>query len=254
MGLQQKLDQLEARIQTLIEGSVARIFPDYHLEDELAPRLVDSLLAGSKQNSEGQWIAPNLFTLTVHPGRAAIFNRQTHLFVELTRTLQNAGDEAGFQFPSPPLIQITEDNTIALNQFRVQAQISLDNLARTTDILVDFDPDSQNLPANSFLIVDGTRILPLNQSVINIGRRPDNQIAIEDPRVSRLHAQLRAIKGRFVIFDLDSTGGTFVNSQRVNQCALYPGDVISLAGYPLVYGQEAAGIGETQRYFPSQDS
>ncbi len=119
---------------------------------------------------------------------------------------------------------------------------------------MDFDPDSQNLPANSFLIVDGTRILPLNQSVINIGRRPDNQIAIEDPRVSRLHAQLRAIKGRFVIFDLDSTGGTYVNSQRINQCALYPGDVISLAGYPLVYGQEAAGIGETQRYSPSQDS
>jgi hypothetical protein len=254
MGLQQKLDHLEARLQILIEGGVARIFPDYHLEDELAPRLVDSLLASSKQNSEGQWIAPNLFTIAVHPGRAAVFNRQTDLFAELTRTLQSTGDESGLQFPSPPVIRITEDNTIALNQFRVQAQISLDNLARTTDILVDVDPDSLNLPPNSYLIVDGTRILPLTQAVINIGRRPDNQIAIEDPRVSRLHAQLRAIKGRFVIFDLDSTGGTYVNSQRVNQCALYQGDVISLAGYPLVYGQETAGIGETQRYSPSQES
>jgi pSer/pThr/pTyr-binding forkhead associated (FHA) protein len=120
--------------------------------------------------------------------------------------------------------------------------------------LVDVDPDSLNLPPNSYLIVDGTRILPLTQAVINIGRRPDNQIAIEDARVSRLHAQLRAIKGRFVIFDLDSTGGTYVNSQRVNQCALYPGDVISLAGYPLVYGQETAGISETQRYSPTQES
>ena len=71
---------------------------------------------------------------------------------------------------------------------------------------------------------------------------------------SRLHAQLRAIKGRFIIFDLDSTGGTFVNTQRINQCALYPGDVISLAGYPLVYGQDAPAIGETQRYSPQDEN
>lgn len=254
MGLQQKLDQLEARLQILIEGGVARIFPDYHLEDELAPRLIDALMTGSKQNSEGEWIAPNLYAIAVHPGRAARFNSQADLFAELTANLQNTGVEAGFHFHTPPVIKIVEDNSIALNQFRVEAQISLDNLARTTDVLVDIDPESQNLPANSFLIVDGTRILPLTQAVINLGRRPDNQIVIDDPRVSRVHAQLRAIKGRFIIFDLDSTGGTFVNSQRVHQCALYPGDVISLAGYPLVYGQDAPGIGETQRYTPPEES
>ena len=61
---------------------------------------------------------------------------------------------------------------------------------------------------------------------------------IDDPRISRSHAQLRAIKGRFVIFDLNSTGGTFVNAQRTSQSVLYPGDVISLAGVPLVFGQD----------------
>jgi pSer/pThr/pTyr-binding forkhead associated (FHA) protein len=89
--------------------------------------------------------------------------------------------------------------------------------------------------------------------VINIGRRPDNQLVVDDPRVSRVHSQLRAIKGRFVIFDLDSTGGTYVNSQRINQYTLYPGDVISLAGYPLVYGQDSAGPGQTQKYIPGEE-
>jgi pSer/pThr/pTyr-binding forkhead associated (FHA) protein len=66
----------------------------------------------------------------------------------------------------------------------------------------------------------------------------DNTLVIDDPRISRNHAQLRAIKGRYIIFDLNSTGGTFVNGQRTSQSVLYPGDVISLAGVPLVFGQD----------------
>lgn len=86
--------------------------------------------------------------------------------------------------------------------------------------------------------MEGTKVFPLTQSVINIGRRLDNHIVIDDPRVSRRHAQLRAIRGWYILFDLNSTGGTYVNGQRVTQSILYPGDVISLAGVPLIYGQD----------------
>ena len=79
---------------------------------------------------------------------------------------------------------------------------------------------------------------PLTEPVVNIGRRLENQLVIDDPRVSRNHAQLRAIKGRFVLFDLNATGGTFVNGQRTSQTVLYPGDVISLAGVALIFGQD----------------
>jgi len=82
------------------------------------------------------------------------------------------------------------------------------------------------------------KVHPLNEAVVNIGRRLENQLVIDDPRVSRNHAQLRAIKGRFVLFDLNSTGGTFVNGQRTSQTVLYPGDVISLAGVALIFGQD----------------
>jgi pSer/pThr/pTyr-binding forkhead associated (FHA) protein len=86
--------------------------------------------------------------------------------------------------------------------------------------------ESGKIPENAFLIVEGVKVFPLTTSVINIGRRLDNQLVIDDPRVSRNHAQLRSIKGRFVVFDLNSTGGTFVNGQRTSQSVLYPGDVI----------------------------
>jgi pSer/pThr/pTyr-binding forkhead associated (FHA) protein len=90
--------------------------------------------------------------------------------------------------------------------------------------------------------------------VINIGRRPDNQLVINDSRVSRIHAQLRAINGLYIIFDLDTTGGTFVNGQKINQCTLYPGDVISLAGVPLIFGQDEYELGETQQFSPNYDA
>ena len=98
--------------------------------------------------------------------------------------------------------------------------------------------DDSNLPENAFLIVEGVKVFPLALPVINIGRRLDNQLIIDDPRVSRNHAQLRTIKGRYVVFDLNSTGGTFVNGQRTSQSVLYPGDVISLAGVALIFGQD----------------
>lgn len=98
--------------------------------------------------------------------------------------------------------------------------------------------EDEKVPENSFLIVEGVKIYPLTQPVVNIGRRLDNQLIIDDPRVSRNHAQLRAIKGRFVVFDLNSTGGTFVNGQRTSQSVLYPGDVVSLAGVALIFGQD----------------
>jgi pSer/pThr/pTyr-binding forkhead associated (FHA) protein len=98
--------------------------------------------------------------------------------------------------------------------------------------------DVSSIPEDAFVIIDGTRVIPLNQAVVNIGRRIENTLVVDDPRVSRTHAQLRAINGRYIIFDLNSTGGTFVNGERVKQSILYPGDVISLAGADLIYGQK----------------
>jgi pSer/pThr/pTyr-binding forkhead associated (FHA) protein len=53
-----------------------------------------------------------------------------------------------------------------------------------------------------------------------------------------------------VVFDLDSSGGTLVNGRRVLQQALQPGDVVSLAGVPLVFGQDDPGLIDTQDLAP----
>ena len=113
-----------------------------------------------------------------------------------------------------------------------------ENHEATDDLQPKSGDDISSIPEDAFVIIDGTRVIPLNQAVINIGRRIENTLVVDDPRVSRTHAQMRAINGRYIIFDLNSTGGTFVNGERVKQTVLYPGDVISLAGADLIYGQK----------------
>lgn len=93
------------------------------------------------------------------------------------------------------------------------------------------------VPENAFLIINGSKAIPLNQAIVTIGRAHDNTLVVDDPRVSRHHLELRAIHDHFVVFDLGSSGGTYVNGQRTNQGMLYPGDMISLAGVNIVFMQ-----------------
>jgi pSer/pThr/pTyr-binding forkhead associated (FHA) protein len=102
----------------------------------------------------------------------------------------------------------------------------------------DVDEEIDRIPLNAFFIIDGVKIYPLFKAVINIGRRLENDLVIDDPRVSRNHAQLRAVEGNYVLFDLNSTAGTFVNGSRVNETIIYPNDSISLGGVTLTYYQD----------------
>ena len=100
------------------------------------------------------------------------------------------------------------------------------------------ESESKTIPRNAYLVLQGTRVIPLNRTLIKIGRQLDNHIILEDPRVSRAHAQIKLVNDRFVIFDMHSTGGTFVNGQPTSQSVLYPGDVVSLAGVVFIFSQE----------------
>jgi hypothetical protein len=222
------------------------LFPSAQKQNDLASLLVDAMQNGAQASVTGELLAPNLYTLLLHPSQAKIFYENQLLIEGLTQTLREAGAELGFHFPSPPVIRITEAPAATPGEIRVIAKNSQENLPQTSDMEAPSSEDANAIPKNAFVIVDGMHVVPLEYPVINIGRRQDNQLVIEDPRVSRVHAQLRAVKGHYVIFDLDSTGGTGVNGKPIHQCRLYPGDVISLSGVPLVYGQDPSAHGETQ--------
>ena len=100
------------------------------------------------------------------------------------------------------------------------------------------DEQIEPIPPNAFLIVEGIKFYHLVKPVISIGRRLENDLVIDDPRVSRNHAQLRAVEGHYVLSDLSSTGGTFVNGSRISETIIYPHDTISLGGVKLIFQQD----------------
>ncbi|MDX9990628.1 MAG: FHA domain-containing protein [Anaerolineales bacterium] len=73
------------------------------------------------------------------------------------------------------------------------------------------------------------KTFPLDGDVLTIGREASNAVAINDAEVSRKHTQLVFQGGKYIITDLGSTNGTFVNGQRVTgQHVLQPGEIVSL--------------------------
>jgi hypothetical protein len=238
MTIKGQLKQLESRLQTLIESYASRIITSKDLTDHLIHKLVEAM--GEKHRREDdRIIAPNFYTLHLPPGLATELRNNPVLVATLAHAIEKAGTETGFTFPSTPNITIIEDHDLSPEEVYTEAKIHLGPLESTKSLEEKAENASVIIPANAFLIVNGNQVFPLTQPVLNIGRRIDNNLVIDDPSVSRVHAQLRAIDEHFVIFDLASTGGTFVNGQRVAKSVLYPGDVVSLSGAQLVYGQDA---------------
>ena len=72
-----------------------------------------------------------------------------------------------------------------------------------------------------------------------IGRLPDNSVMIDNPAVSSHHACVFRDGDQFVVEDLQSTNGTFVNGTRVSRHALQQGDVVTVGKHQLVLDQLA---------------
>ncbi len=90
------------------------------------------------------------------------------------------------------------------------------------------------IPDNIFLVID-KQLLPIKKKLLKIGRHPENDLIINDPRVSRYHAQVRYENGQFMIYDMDAKFGTFVNSEQIDKSEIVSGDTISLANTPVLF-------------------
>jgi hypothetical protein len=263
--LNQILSRLESHLQALIEGSFSRSLSLDQAEQELLKHLSTAMQSGLKIGQDDHLFAPDLYTLLLPDNLAHPIKDHPDIITSITtsiaQSLRKAGESAGYFFAMEPLVRVqaSPDQHIHVNAtFRSPAiedtaAIPLSNQAFSADIPHPYLDKPESLGA--YLIVDGKQIVPLDTIVLNIGRQADNHLVIDDLRISRTHAQIRFTQNQFMIFDLDSTGGTFVNGERVMQCTLSPGDLISLAGIPLVYAQESSGAGEdTQKFYPTDSS
>jgi hypothetical protein len=234
MSLQ--INEIEKRLQNLIEVHLLKYLPGPSYQDRIAQRMAEALRANfTTQNLDdpGNSITQQFF-LVVHPSTMSQWQKDPRLMEGLTKIFRLVASEMGLRVDKSLSITLATDPHIAIDSLDVRVS-KPDTVAETQNMVESLE----EAPARAaFLIVGGTKVFTLDHAVTNIGRRLDNHLVVDDPRVSRYHSQIRYVRGRFIIFDLNSTGGTFVNGQRTTQSVLYPGDVISLAGLPIVFGQD----------------
>ena len=105
---------------------------------------------------------------------------------------------------------------------------------------------SPSLEPSVFLILN-RQIIPLDKKVTRLGRQLDNDIVLNEEFVSRFHAEIRFEDNKFVLYDRESTSGTFVNSQKIERCVLNSGDLISLASIQIMFVNNNATLVDKAR-------
>ena len=74
----------------------------------------------------------------------------------------------------------------------------------------------------------GRRQVPVDKTIVTLGRRTESDVQVTGVGVSRQHAEIKTETGGFLLRDLDSKFGTFVNGKRTAECVLAHGDQIRL--------------------------
>ncbi len=244
--MREQLSKLEGQLENLFEGSLAKLIGEEISVGTLASQLARTMEDGLRRDEAGQPYAPNEFALTLHPDDAKrIVEQAPDIQATLSEGVAQAANRCGYSLTHQPSITLASDPTLARREIRVISWHSSNPLEFTKAMQRQAQDPGVRLPKGAFLILGDGRHFALDQPVINVGRRIDNQIVLQDAHVSRTHAQLRVRDSRFVLFDLGSTGGTEVNGRKVKQHILRPGDVITIAESRLVYGEDDSGPPDT---------
>ncbi|EKD52363.1 MAG: hypothetical protein ACD_62C00045G0008 [uncultured bacterium] len=75
---------------------------------------------------------------------------------------------------------------------------------------------------------------PLKENIA-IGRSPSSDIVLKAPKVSRQHAAINMYNNQYIIIDLKSSNGVYVNGTKIDECVLNSGDEISIGGYRFIF-------------------
>jgi hypothetical protein len=131
-------------------------------------------------------------------------------------------------------LRVLADETVESGDYELLGPIELhlieDSELKSGTFYIDCDFREEQGFADRWELVmpDGT-VVKLGMGTHPIGRLAGSDVFVDDPRVSRRHAEILIEEGRATVFDLGSTNGTFVNGAKIGRPTdLNPGDVVTV--------------------------
>jgi hypothetical protein len=253
------LRAIEHRIESLFEGVFGRAFRSHVQPVELARKLVKEM-DDHRTVSVSRVYVPNEYHLYLSPkDREQFRGLEASLLSELGEYLAEHARREGYSLPSPPRVVLEEDEDLSLGEFGIATRLVQPPSERATRVaqaapvprsetrvlepqaVTEIVPPEEAAEAvpdalRAALVVAGTRH-ELDGRVLLLGRSRECDIAIDDPSISRRHAELRPESGRYEVVDLGSTNGVEVNGARVKRTKLADGDCILLGQTELRFEQ-----------------
>ncbi|MBU6422785.1 MAG: FHA domain-containing protein [Chloroflexota bacterium] len=250
------MDRVERVASQILEGWTARIFRTRMQPVQLAKRLIRAMESHQTISLQKTFV-PNSYVVSLSPTDFAQFEPyRRSLERDLSEALLGAARERSFTLLAFPSVEVERADDVARGDVRVSCALvdasgdevapgssELGSVAAGHTTVLDRDALLRERPRapKGFLEVPAERRrLALGAEPLAIGRDVENDLVLDDRRVSRRHAEIRLRLGRYTLYDLQSTNGTFVNGRRVAEVALSDGDRITIGGSEIVVQQEGA--------------
>ena len=251
------LQRFERRLEGIVSGVFARAFKGDVEPIELAAALKREIDNTARILSRDRRLVPNHFTIELGPGDFERLNAYGRtLNTELANELRDHADIQRYTFSGPIEIELTQQDELPTGKFRVvsatvgtpqrrqppayeQQPYQQEPYVPPNDgqtVMHSTPPPPQQPPRRGhpqvMLEVNGRR-RPVNPPGVVLGRGTDADIQINDPGVSRRHAEIRLMPEgpggiRVVLVDLGSTNGTLVNGRRSTEAELVDGSTVRI--------------------------
>jgi FHA domain-containing protein len=240
------LQRFEQRLEGIVSGVFARAFKGDVEPIELAAALKREIDNTARILSRDRRLVPNHFTIELGTSdfeRLDAYGRTLHH--ELANGLREHADIQRYTFSGPIEIELTEDDHLPTGKFNVRsATVAAPqrprppaNDGRTALQSVPVQAPPEPAPVRSgtpqvMLEVNGRR-RPINPPGVVLGRGTDADIQINDPGVSRRHAEIRLMPEgpegvKVMLVDLGSTNGTLVEGRRTAEAELTDGSTVRI--------------------------
>jgi hypothetical protein len=209
------LSRFESFMENMVEGSVARLFRSPVQPAEIAKRL-ERAMEAQQTISVRRVIVPNVYRAFLNPQDFKAFGPiRAEMEREMATYLAELAQERSFTMLEHPRVELAAETDVPRRGIQVLAETvgGAQPVPGGERTQIFQPPPSAAQPAQPrarllLAAPGGTHVIPLESTPLTIGRGLNNDIILEDTRVSRHHAQLRYKARRFWIADMGSTNGT----------------------------------------------